>query len=205
MHLRVRKLQDGDGEVTSIAMAEALEMLARTDGHVLTVLHDDGEYRHLRFQHPSGHRLYWSEVETTPGRCTVVVDGFTYTFRGTLAEIAEPDAGPDYWASRLAPNHRATARQYSPIVCQRAIADHLSNALEHDQPPGLEMAARRALLKEQFFSEQEAREAIVAFEHEGFRFENAWDWPLTDFDPAYLFGFLSLRHIARRYLAGPSA
>lgn len=59
-------------------------------GHEMTVLHDDGLYRHLRFtSNLRGHGEYWFYLITWPGCLTIRGDyGNAYTF------TREPDMLP---------------------------------------------------------------------------------------------------------------
>ena len=70
---------------TADALAEAAERFPRdTADHQLTVLHDDGLYRHLRFQAP-GTSLYWFDLVTWPGHLSFTgeVDGYTFAAGAT--------------------------------------------------------------------------------------------------------------------------
>lgn len=52
-------------------MTEAAERFTKdVAGHVMTVLHDDGLYRHLRFVQPD-RSGYWFEIVTWPGSLAV--------------------------------------------------------------------------------------------------------------------------------------
>lgn len=53
-----------------------------TAGHVMTTLHEDGLYRHLRFRSPE-HGWGWFDLITWPGHLTINGDMGTYTFGRT--------------------------------------------------------------------------------------------------------------------------
>lgn len=70
--------------------------------HEMTVLHDEGVYRHLRFKNPK-NGFYWFDLVTWPGNLTISGDIGTYTF------AREPDMftfmvghiNTGYWAQKL--------------------------------------------------------------------------------------------------------
>lgn len=80
---------------------------ADTTKHQMTVLHDDGLYRHLLFKEP-GSSFYWFEVITYPGALTLGGDMGTWTFRRTedMFEFFRDGRGltrinPGYWGEKL--------------------------------------------------------------------------------------------------------
>jgi hypothetical protein len=87
----------------------ALERFERdTAEHEMTVLRDDGVYRHLRFQRP-GDSAYWYDLITWPYRLVVCGDVGDYMFSRTT-DMFEFFAGsgaesgginPHYWGEKL--------------------------------------------------------------------------------------------------------
>lgn len=94
---------------------------ADTAEHQMTVLHDDGLYRHLRFAKP-GTGFYWFEVVTWPGTLTLSGDHGCWTFRRVedMFEFFRDSRGvtrinPGYWAEKLVVGHSGgykAAQQY---------------------------------------------------------------------------------------------
>jgi hypothetical protein len=89
----------------------------------LTVLHDDGLYRHLRLQRPDSS-LFWFDLITWPGALTITGDLDTFTFK------REPDMigffrgqriNPHYWAEKIV-DGRERARTYDEDLFKRHIA-----------------------------------------------------------------------------------
>lgn len=75
---------------------------SNTDKHQMTVLLDEGLYRHLRFKDPHSP-FYWFDLITWPGFLTVTGDMGTYTF-ARLRDMFEFFTGyinSDYWAEKL--------------------------------------------------------------------------------------------------------
>jgi hypothetical protein len=74
--------------------------------HEMTVLHDDGLYRHLRFRRPDTG-MYWFDIITWPGCLTLNGDMGSYTFRREPDMINDffgsrvDDINPGYWAEKV--------------------------------------------------------------------------------------------------------
>lgn len=101
---------------------KAGERFAETTAeHKLTVLHDEGLYRHLLFKKP-GSSFYWFEVVTWPGTLTITGDMGTFTFRRDDDMIAFFRSNPDrklgnqyrinshYWAEKVQEGIRSGGR-----------------------------------------------------------------------------------------------
>lgn len=88
-----------------------------TAGHVMTILRDDGAYRHVRFARP-GDSFYLYDLVTWPGYLAIVGDCEDYMFR-RLEDMFEFFGGrdginPDYWSEKLCGDRgRNIARSYS--------------------------------------------------------------------------------------------
>jgi hypothetical protein len=92
----------------------------------LTILREDGLYRHLRFQRP-GSSLYWFDLVTWPGALTVTGDVDTFTFkceRDMIAFFRGQPVNPSYWAEKIT-DGRERARSYSEDTLKRMIAKAL--------------------------------------------------------------------------------
>lgn len=72
--------------------------------HEMTVLHDDGVYRHLRFKAPETG-VHWFDIVTWPGNLTVTGDMGTYQFArepDMFTWFSPDEINPSYWAEKLA-------------------------------------------------------------------------------------------------------
>lgn len=168
-----------------------------TANHQLTILHDDGLYRHLRLKHPK-RGTYWFDIITWPGRLTICGDlGESYTF-SRLTDMFEFFRGkrinPHYWAEKL-DSGRSSAQEYSEDAFRQMVWSHVRDAAP--QYRGLAKA-----VQEHFFGgmrdwdtgyEEAAREALDAFEYlpkgqkgEPFRFYDTWEWSLKDYGWQFL-------------------
>lgn len=176
------------------AMAERFKK--DTAKHEMTVLHDDGVYRRLRFRAPKSSE-YWFELVTWPGSLAIRgdVDGFMFSRLPDMFEFFRGKGiNADYWAEKLE-GGRDSARSYSEDLFNQRVAEALKDAEE--DTPGVTAAWKKAT--EGFFcewdtsSEHGARAALDAFEYlpegdkgEPFRFEDSWEWNLRDYDRWFL-------------------
>lgn len=98
----LHRLTAADVEYTDHEADLARRFNKDTEDHMLTVLHDEGLYRHLRFKNPE-NGFYWFDLITWPGCLTITGDMGTYTFR-RLTDMFEFFRGyinTDYWAEKL--------------------------------------------------------------------------------------------------------
>jgi hypothetical protein len=170
-----------------------------TAHHRMTVLHDDGLYRHLHFQQyewrpplvrPVTSSMYWFDLITVPGALIFRGDGESFVFardtdmfeffRGPVGQI-----NASYWAEKLT-SHRDGVMRYDVDIYEATVKEAFVDAVRGgDAPPGLGMAVRRDLLESyDYFTgyEDGARQALDAFEFKGFRFESTYEWNLRDYD-----------------------
>lgn len=198
-------------------LRQAAERFAtETEHHKLTILHDDGLYRHLRFMsEPPGQPKqsgYWFELITAPGSLIFRGDGESFVF-ARLRDMFEffrsnPDRNtmrisPDYWAEKLTSN-RAAAKTYSRELLDQNVAEALAAAEETF--PGITDAwtfETDELAGYDLDHEDSAREALRDFEHhhkdETFRFADTWEWNLQDFDWWYLWACHAIVHGIAQY------
>jgi hypothetical protein len=100
-----------------------------TADHQLTVLHDEGVYRHLRFKSP-GTSSYWYELVTWPGVLTVRGDMGTFTFSREPDMIRDffgraKTINPDYWSEKIIATERhGGAKCYDRRVLERRLREH---------------------------------------------------------------------------------
>lgn len=114
--------------------AAAARFRSETADHQMTVLHDAGLYRHVRFANP-GSSFYWFDLITWPGNLAIKGDMGAYMFsreqdmfrffRGTAAG----QINHDYWAEKL-PGGRDSAREYDEDVLRAQLAEPLA---EHER------------------------------------------------------------------------
>ena len=105
------------------ARERAAEQFAKdTDGFVLTVLHEDGDYRHLRFQRP-GERWGSTDIHTWPGGLTTagdMADG--WMFERPLGFFAGA-VNLSYWRENLTPAGRRASKEFSITALRESVAE----------------------------------------------------------------------------------
>ncbi len=173
-----------------------------TAGHELTILHDDGLYRHLRFRRPE-RGGYWFDLITVPHALIFRGDGESFVF-DRLDDMFEFFRGPvgwineGYWAEKLT-SDRDSVMRYSRDLFNQQVAEDLKEA--EAGWPGVTAAWEKKVSG--FFAEynteyeQDARAALNDFTYlpedatgEPFRFLDTWEWQLKD----YHWWFLWARH-----------
>lgn len=179
-------------------------VVADTAGHELTVLHDDGLYRHLRFQRP-GDSFYWYDLVTWPGVLCINGDCGTYTFSRIrdMLGFFESDRGrinPHYWAQKLRGPIDGTrsAEVYAPDILEdrlRAWARDFANGDYDDEPmyPDLLIGAlEREVFARPFWSEfgtydtEEQAHALLVELGEVLPVGETWEWELRDWSWSFL-------------------
>ena len=119
------------------------------DGHVMTVLRDDGVHRHIRFKRPNGSE-YWFDLITWPGTLCVDGDMGTYVFRRLhdMFEFFRTDreyfertgrAGQlginlGYWSEKLQAPAPRDAQAYSADSFRQHVKEAFDNWVEHSKP-----------------------------------------------------------------------
>lgn len=182
----------------------AARFTAETAQHQMTILRNDGLYRHVRFMHvapnPETGKLerssfYWFDLLTWPGCLTVNGDCGTFTFSRTEDMFEFFRGGrinPQYWAEKVRGN--ANLQCYSTERFREHVMDVAAE--REAEWPGLTEAAEREIFGpySEWNTEFEdgAREALADFRFgdtfpaEGFRFTDTWQWELGDWDWQFL-------------------
>ena len=108
--------------------------------HVMTVIRDDGEYRHLRFQKP-GTRAMSFDLLTWPGHLCYTGDMGTYVFsrvRDMLEFFRSPkgdwrDINLPYWAEKVLAKDRDGIKEYCLDKFKQNIREWLADYIDgHD-------------------------------------------------------------------------
>lgn len=164
-----------------------------TASHEMTVLHDDGLYRHLRFRAPESS-FYWYELVTWPGFLAVGgdVDHFVFSrvedmFTFFRRNGNEHGINPSYWSEKLQ-DGRERAETYSEDVFKQTVMEEL----KHLPVPNLTEGQReaRSELMERVASgdahwAEGAREMLADAEQADL-LSDTWEWRLKDWDWAFL-------------------
>lgn len=211
-------------EVTEPMWAEQRRQFeSNTTKHQMTVLHDDGVYRHVRFAEP-GTSLWHFDLITWPGHLTISGDiGQGYTF-ARIADmfdffhpIEEPwRINPSYWWEKMPGSQHDAARKFSADRLKRIAQDTIA---EWDLLPADKARAQGQLNDAwslvDFEVEYEYRNILDRFEFipasttsnisgRPIRFYDTWEWDALDFDHHYLDRLLRDR-VGRPAVQGVSA
>jgi hypothetical protein len=174
-------------------VSEHPEIAARfardTAAHQLTVLHEDGLYRHLRFRSPRTSE-YWFDIVTWPGSLVIRGDvGEDYVFtrlKDMFAFFRDDEINPHYWAEKLGGGRRSV-QEYSEAALRQIVVEHFVNdARWGGVPAGTGKALRTWVLNEDLRDEYTARSVLESFAHRGYQFSDVWEWNFRDYEPQFL-------------------
>jgi hypothetical protein len=182
-------------DVTSEPRTVADVFKADTADHQMTVLQDDGEYRHLRFAEPGPNGWHcWFELVTWPGSLAIRGDHGSFVFSRVddmFTFFRRPGGdtiNPGYWAEKEQTG--AKTKGYSEDVFRKQVVDHFVDSVRNGEAPrGLGKALREDIFDSYAYDisfEEPAREALSDFSFKGYRFHDTWEWDFTDWDHHYL-------------------
>ena len=171
-----------------------------TAQHRLTVLRDDGLYRHLRFRRhvtrddgtASPSWQYWFDLVTWPGNLVIRGDMGTFAFaRQAYLDVAaffrRQRVNPGYWAEKLKAPAPAGVLEYSEDLFRQVVFEMFSDAARAGTAPrGTAAALREALTINETGSEDAARQVLADFKHDGFRFHDTWELDFRTWSYPYL-------------------
>lgn len=110
---------------------------ASTTDHTMTVLLDQGMYRHLRFRQPR-NEIYWFDLITVPGALIFQGDGNSFTFRrledmfeffrGSADAAGVPNV--QYWAEKLTSG--SSVMNYDQSLLLKFVDDEVAEAVKAD-------------------------------------------------------------------------
>jgi DNA adenine methylase len=146
----------------------AVRFACETAEHEMTILHDDGLYRHVRFANPR-HSCYWFDLITVPGALIFQGDGDSFVFRcvedmyaffRASAWQGTPNIG--YWAEKVCGGQLAT---YEQGLLEACVTDAVAEYHEGGEiPAGLLDAVQSDVLDELVGDETVDRRIVASFE-----------------------------------------
>ena len=187
---------------------EEARFVKDTVEHAMTILHDDGLYRHLRFKKP-GTRFYYFDLITWPGYLTIAGDMGTYTFE-RLEDMFQffrgnGDINPQYWSEKIRTGtgmNGLIAKEYSEELFKKHVTEHVTEYLDSIDLTQAERDAVTEAIRVQIlesgdcYYEHAARALLEDFAADGsnFRiFEDIWEWDLTDYTVHFLWCCFAIR------------
>ncbi|MFE2994240.1 hypothetical protein ACFXG4_04815 [Nocardia sp. NPDC059246] len=167
--------------------------LAETADHVMTVEHDDGLYRHLRFQKP-GTGFYHFNLVTWPGHLAITgdVDSFTFSrvpdmfefFGGNVERI-----NPSYWAEKLVAKSDVLVHSPEQFV-ERVVSDFWERRHGFDDTAEIFRMLRSEVLEDRYYADS-AHAALLRFQYvtsrgRAFHFNDTWEWDFNEYSGQFL-------------------
>ncbi len=169
------------------------DFLRYVDGAEMTVLHDDGLYRHIRFG--QGGSVGWFQLVTWPGYLTITGDFNSFTFARIpdMFDFFKERPGyinPGYWAEKLV----ARGRKIEDISAEKFTAAVVRDFWERREDSIGENADLFRAIREDVLSwagEGSERDMLHNFrfwmkDGTPFTFEDSWEWNLNDWSIHYL-------------------
>lgn len=181
----------------------AARFAADTATHRMTVLHEDGLYRHLRFAAPEPSRVGPFELITWPHNL-VVKAGWTFHF-----DIdATPDMfdlfrntsftgeiNPGYWSEKVRAG-RDEIEGFDPNLFEQQVKDYVVDAIRNGDAPrgiGAEVTSRIFECGD-ICHEAGARAELADFRFQDWSFGETWEWNFSDYTPGFLHSCHAIRH-----------
>ncbi len=137
--------------------------------HQMTIVRDDGVYRHVRFKAP-GTSTYHFDLVTWPGHLAISgdLDGFMFRREHDMFGwfLMGKGVNPGYWAQKLVGPGPAVAKEYSEERFRQVVIDHIAGCAE--EFPSLAAAVQAEIFDEADFdpaNEDHARQLLNDFEH----------------------------------------
>lgn len=179
-------------------------------GHVLTVKHEAGVYRHLRCATPGTGNMAFNVV-TWPGWLCYSGDMGTYVFTRLpdMFEFFRRDDGgginPGYWAEKVeAEDKDSRVREFDPEKCRERILEMLDEIEASDD---LREAVEEEVLDQIDEGEEAVRRAARDFDFEGREgriFECFWEVDLSRFTLRFIWALRAIVWAIKQWDARPA-
>ncbi|MEU0991630.1 hypothetical protein [Streptomyces sp. NPDC005953] len=183
---------------------DMVERFARdTAEHQLTVLHENGLYRHLRFAAPDRGRVGPFELITWPYNL-VVKAGWTFHFdidaTPDMLDLFRNTAfsgeiNPGYWSEKVRAG-RDEVEGFDQQLFDQQVKRYVAHSIRDGEAPrGLGAEVTREIFELGDIShEAGARSALAEFRYKGWDFGDLSEWDFCDYTP----GFIHSCHAIRR-------
>jgi hypothetical protein len=179
--------------------------LKDVDNHSMTVLRDDGVYRHLHFAIPgSGHMHF--DIVTYPGFLCYSGDMGCYVFsrlRDMFEFFRGKEDGPllineSYWGEKLEAYDKPDGyREFKPEKLEAHVKEWLDEVAADRE---LRDRLQDCVLAYSHDGEYPARQAMMEFEHEGRRpFQDTWECSFTEYTFRFIWCCYALAWGIRQY------
>lgn len=178
--------------------------------HKLTVLHDDGVYRHLRFKKPESTDMYF-DIVTWPWYLAYSGDMGCYVFSritDMLQFFRDNGAGPPrinlgYWHEKVEAQARHDGvKEYREEKFREQVNHWLDMS---EATPEQRQAVELEVMCHADDGEARAMQAACDFEHDGFRLTDFWEADCTDYTYRYIWCCYALVWGIRQYDAAKAS
>jgi hypothetical protein len=181
---------------------DAARFKRETAGHQMTVLHEDGLYRHLRFETPGRRGAFAFELITWPYNL-VVKTGWAFHFdidaTPDMLDLFRRTAfsgeiNPSYWQEKVRAG-RDEIEGFNPSLFEQQVKQHVVEAIRNgDAPRGIGAEVTREIFEWGDIShEAGAREALEDFRFQGWTFGETREWDFRDYTPGFLWSCRAVR------------
>jgi hypothetical protein len=185
-----------------------------TVDHTVTILNDNGLYRHLRVSKPDSS-MYAYELITVPGILIYRSADSTFTFArlDDMFQFFRSEKGkvnPHYWAEKIT-DDRDRVRVYSGEVFRTVVLEQFHDRLVDGEIPlryagaALDRLARDVLDDDVIGDESIARAALRDYEYlvdangKTDSFTDTWEWDAWEWDTWYLWACHAIVHGIKLY------
>jgi hypothetical protein len=185
--------------------------------HEMTILHEGGLYRHLRFRRMEARAdgkigpssLYWFDLVTWPGSLAVNGDMGSFLFSRTedmFEFFRGVQINPQYWAEKVRAGRKGL-QVYDEDLFRQLVTEHFVDAARNGGVPrGTGKAVREQILNScEIYYEHGAHIVLDQFEHEGFYFADTFEWDLRDWSCQFLWCCHAIQWGIRHYDRKPVA
>jgi hypothetical protein len=196
---------------------ELADFKKATAEHKMTVVRDDGVYRHLVFQKP-GTNVYRYNITTFPGHLVITGDMGTFVFNRLedmfeffRAKPADHERSKglyvnfSYWAEKCDAADRRTGglMEFSPAKFAAAVKEHFDNATEQGYIEQKNKDAIWAEIVRDVLScdgdEADAFRAANDFESHGFYFQDFHEARVEEYTHHFQWCCYAIAHAGRTY------
>ncbi|GAA4911368.1 hypothetical protein [Streptomonospora salina] len=177
-----------------------------TRDHEMTILHEHGVYRHVRFARPDTS-LYRFDLITWPHHLAVSGDLDGITFHASPEDMftlfrSSNGSGPnyDYWAEKAG---RHQVREWSEDRFRQQLFEHVSEDIRCGfAPRGIGRAVRRVITDDWTVALDNPHSAMGAlndFCHRGYEITGWEEWDCSDYTPNFVRACLAVDTGIRMY------
>lgn len=181
-----------------------------TSEHVITIIKDDGLYRHIRLGRPGNGSIWSWQLITWPGYLTIVGDigdGWTFSRLEDMFEFFESSSGdinPSYWWEKMPHQLRTAAKHHSSDLLRLRAIEAIRDweLLPADNTKAVMQFQREWAMC--YGDENEERIAVNDFVYkdtDGFegRFYDTWEWDTQEWDHHFLLALFAIVFGIKKY------